>query len=102
MDEHELLRFSQSVGLDPATALQWRKGFRKGTSATSNGPPKGKIPRPRGWITVADAKARFGVDAGTLRAWRAGGLAFRVVRTMILMSRSELSARAGKMRRDAK
>ncbi len=84
MTEKELLAYSKSLGVEPKTILTWSLGFRK-TNPFNRGKPKGKQPRPKGMLSIADAIEKYGVDPDTLRAWREEGMEFEKIGSMIVM-----------------
>ena len=90
MDKEDVLKLSGRTGIAAEQIVRWH--LHEGPLYVSRNPgrPKGKTPRPRGFISIGDAVKKYQIKAEQIRKWRAEGLQTVTVGRMIALKESAL------------
>ncbi len=90
MDKVDVLKVSNRTGIAAEQIVRWH--VHEGPLYVSKNPgrPKGKTPRPPGFISIGDAVRKYHVKADRIRQWRAEGLPTVNVGRMIALKESQL------------
>ena len=90
MDKDDVLKLSDRTGIAAEQIVRWH--VHEGPLYVSRNPgrPKGKTPRPAGFISIGDAVKKYQIKAEQIRKWRAEGLQTLTVGRMIAIRESEL------------
>ena len=76
---------AEALGLDATRVELWRQGFQKMNSGGGR-PPKGKLKRPRGMLSVRDCFDTYGIEPAVLSKWRKRGMPFQKDGMLILVA----------------
>lgn len=85
MDKTELRRvieYSRSLGVDPGQVLRWRMDFAER--------PRKHVRRPKGTLSMSDAKKKFGLSQQQLAELRQNGMRTTKKAHLILVQETTL------------
>ena len=88
----QLSRIAAMTGISRAQLMAWHAVEAPRFRSKNPGRPRGKHVRPAGYLSIGDARRKYGLKTRQLQEWRAEGLAAEKRAMMILINESDLKA----------
>jgi hypothetical protein len=90
MDYKELLKIANATGIAAEKIVHWHQAESPFFISKNPGRPKGKLKRPRGTLSIGDARRRYDLSTDQIRAWRNEGMPSLTLGTLIAIRENDL------------
>ncbi len=90
MDYKDLLKIAQSTGIAAEKLVQWHHTESPYFISKNPGRPKGKLKRPKGTLSIGDARRKYDLTTEQVRLWREEGMPSVTLGTLVAIREADL------------